>query len=137
VLGGRRFIDVDAKSKKLRPVKLPPEVIASLRDVHAMIVAGDELTAVYTDDGIQEGPLCGSLMDDGSGRFYFSVHLKDNSPYVWDIALTPAEIQAIAVGSLDEIPLWCCTNPNCGFKTYIKDITCHWCDYGGDGTPRR
>jgi hypothetical protein len=127
---------VKAKPKNLRPVKLPAEVIASLRDVLAMIERGDEVTTVPTDDCIQEGPLCGGLMDDGSGRFYFSVHLEQNAPYVWDIALSPAEIEAIAVGNVDQIPLWCCTNPRCGFKTYIEDITCHWCDYGADRTPR-
>ncbi len=128
---------MEPKPRILQPVKLPSEVIASLGEVQRMIVDGDELTTVPLDDGIQVGPLCGGLLDDGSGRFYFSVHLKDNSPYVWDIALTPEEIQAIAVGSLDQIELWCCTNLKCGFKTYIKDITCHWCDYGADRTPQR
>jgi hypothetical protein len=126
---------VEPQPKILRPVKLPSEVITSLRDVHAMVERGDYVTTAPTDDCIQEGPLCGGLLDDGSGRFYFSVHLEGNSPYVWDIALSTAEIRAIATGTLDQIPLWCCTNPKCGFKTYIEDITCHWCDYGGDRTP--
>ncbi|MBM4070528.1 MAG: hypothetical protein FJ271_16465 [Planctomycetes bacterium] len=125
------------KPRILREVALPPEVVASLQEVHQCIERRDEVTTIPTDDCIQIGCLCGGLMDDGSGRFYFSVHLADNSPYVWDIALTEAEIKEIVDGKVTAISLWSCANERCGFKSYIEDITCHWCDYGGDRTPHR
>jgi hypothetical protein len=125
------------KTRILRQVTLPQEVVTSLQEVLECIERGDEVTTIPTDDSIQIGPLCGGLMDDGSGRFFFSVHLADNDPYVWDIALTAAEIQKIVRGKMTAIPLWCCADERCGFKSYIEDITCHWCDYGGDRTPRR
>jgi hypothetical protein len=75
-------------------------------------------------------------MFDESGRFYFSVHLAWQSPYKWDIALTPAEIRSIVAGRLESIPLWCCADQKCGFKTYLENMTCHWCDYGADRNPR-
>jgi hypothetical protein len=123
------------KPKVLRAVKIPAEMIESMQLVQDIIIRGDEVTTAPTDDCIQEGCLCGGLMDDGSGRFYFSVHFSDNSPYVWDIAVSAEEIAGIASGGCDEISLWCCADQKCGFKTYIPDITCHWCDHGGDRTP--
>jgi len=119
----------------LREVPVPPEVVASLREVRELIESGDEATTTPTDDCIQVGCLCGGLMDDESGRFYFSVHLVDNSPYIWDIALSPSEIVDYVEGKKNTMNLWCCQNQACGFKTYIQHITCHWCDYGGDRTP--
>jgi len=108
-----------------------------LQQVHQYIEREEWFTTTPSDDCIQIGGLCGGLMDDDSGRFSFSVHLEDNSPYVWDIALTPAEIKEIVDGKLTAIPLWCCSNESCGYKTYLEDITCHWCDYGRDRTPRK
>jgi hypothetical protein len=118
----------------LRRVKIPGQIINDLKEVYEAIQRKDEVTLEDTDDGIQVGCLCGSFMDDDSGRFYFSVHLKGNSPYVWDIALSPQEIAKIIAGRKRTLALWCCANPDCGFKTYIEEITCHWCDYGGDRT---
>lgn len=103
--------------------------------VQRLIQDRDEATLLPSDDSIQVGCLCGGLMEDGSSRFYFSVHLPDNRPYVWDIALTHDEIARIANGELTRLGLWCCVARECGFKTYIEDMTCHWCDYGGDRTP--
>lgn len=124
------------KPRILRQVALPSEVVTALQEVHQMIECQDEVTTIPTDDCIQIGYLCGGLMDDGSGRFYFLVHLADNYPYVWDIALTVAEIAEIVHGRITSIPLWCCANEECGFKSYIPNITCHWCDYAADRKPR-
>ena len=120
----------------LRQVTIPEEVIADLQAVNEAIQRGEDFTKIPTDDYIQIGCLCGGLMDDDSGRFYFSVHLKDNLPYIWDIALSPTQIEQISERRTGTLDLWCCPNPVCGFKTYIENIACHWCDYGGDRTRR-
>jgi|APIni6443716594_1056825.scaffolds.fasta_scaffold07700_2 hypothetical protein len=114
----------------LRSVPLPQEVIEAIREVSAAIKRGDENTTFPSDDCIQIGCLCGGLMDEHSDRFYFSVHLDDNRPYTWDIALFRSEIDAISEGDQSSLDLWCCSNPDCGFKSYIEHITCSWCDYG-------
>lgn len=123
------------KPKIWRDVEIPEEVVESLKTVQQLIDEGEEVTTEPSDDLLQEGCLCGGLMDDGSGRFYFSVHLRDNVPYVWDIAVTPHEIKAIAEKKLTHIPLWCCTDPQCGFKTYLEHVGCYWCDSGGERHP--
>jgi len=123
---------VTPKPKDYKAVAIPDNVVKDLTRVHEWIEADDETTKIPTDDGIQIGCLCGGLMDDG--RFYFSVHI--DNPYKWDIALTRDDIRRIVNGEHSEISRWCGRNPECGFKTYIEDITCHWCDYGGDRTPR-
>jgi hypothetical protein len=129
-VGGCNMGGIKPKPKDYRPVKLPPEVISAIHTLQQWIDGNHFKTRRPSDDGIQIGCLCGGLMDDGSGRFYFSVHLDDQYPYVWDIALTLDEIKRISSGELDEIWLWCCKNKKCGVKTYIPDIPCSYCDYG-------
>jgi ssDNA-binding Zn-finger/Zn-ribbon topoisomerase 1 len=125
------------KPRVLRVIELPPEVIASIQKVQQLIQERDEATLIPCDDSIQVGCLDGGLMEDGSNRFYFSVHRADNDPYWWEIALTHDEIARISSGEVRGIQLWCCAAPECDFKTYREDETCHWCDYGADRTPRR
>src|SRR5579871_4660684 len=102
------------KPRVLKQVELPQEVVTSLAGVLQCIERGDEDTTTPSDDLIQIGCLCGGPLDDGSGRFYFSVHLHDNAPYVWDIALTRADITEIVRGARKTIPLWCCADEQCG-----------------------
>ena len=121
---------IKAKPKIHKAVKLPTEVIAAVEAVQKLVEQNHYTIRQPSDDLIQIDCLCGGLMDDGSGRFYFSVHLDSQYPYVWDIALTLDEIKRISTGDLDEIWLWCCKNKKCGFKTYLQDIMCRYCDYG-------
>jgi hypothetical protein len=114
----------------LRSVPLPQDVIDAIREVNEAIKRDDENTTFPSDDCIQIGCLCGGLMDEYPERFYFSVHLDDNLPYIWDIALSRSEIEAISQCEQSSLDLWCCSHPECGFKSYIEDITCSWCDYG-------
>lgn len=105
------------KARVLRSVAIPDDVVRDLNEVKRWIEEGGEVVEEPSDDLIQINTLCGGLMDDESGRFYFSVHLPINRPYVWDIALSPAEISAIATGVQDSIMLWCCQDEICGAKT--------------------
>ncbi len=93
----------------------------------------DRHLSLNHDQAIQCSCLVGGLVGNEPRpfcwRYYPAANGSSNSR--WDLATNHLEIQDMADGFVTELSLYCCQEPNCGYKSTTPDGTCD-CDFVDD-----
>ena len=115
--------------KELIETELPNNLIAYFVDVAALINEGAEETTIESDDLIQCEYAYGGLVEEGQDLFSFRYFPGPGIENKWDFDLTKAQIQMIASGQLNSIPLWKCGVANCNTRAMDQSDLCFYHDY--------
>jgi hypothetical protein len=128
------MLRLQPKPKVRHRVKLPSDLIDAMREVQRVIdeARRDPHVCIDYGDAIQVGPLCGGRSQKRRpSRFEFLYRPPGEHDARWHLKFFDFDIEDIAGGHVNEMTLYCCTSPNCGFKANTADDHCG-CDYVRD-----
>jgi hypothetical protein len=116
-------------------VQIPDELRDAMRSAREIIEQAEYDSDVNLDygDAIQVPRVCGGRIGSGKRPFVFTYFpTNDEQRGRWYLKLHPLEIEDIANGRMTEIPMYCCTSPDCRSKFREPNETCIVCDYVED-----
>lgn len=121
------------KPKERRRIPVPLDLRDGLTEAFQLIKESrsDPDVRIDFDDAIQVGRLCGGKVGDKRRPFEFSYYPEGITKARWELAFHPLEIEDIVDGRDTELTLYCCTTPDCEFKSNNANSYCH-CDYVED-----
>jgi hypothetical protein len=122
----------ELKPKQRKAVPIPDDLRASLLEVWQSIEDSerDPDMRVDYDDAIQVGNVSGGRTGESRRPFEFTYYPPDDAERGrWFLALHPTEIEDVADGVLDALPMYCCTSTDCRCKFREADDHCFYCDY--------
>ena len=103
----------ERKRKERRQVRVPHDLQRFLVDVDRLMRAGDESTAVESDDLLQSECAYGGLAEEGSDFFGFTYLPEEGSRVKWELLLSSGEIAALASKETEQLSLWFCASAEC------------------------
>src|SRR5262249_4234041 len=110
--------------------------VEAMRQVAALIEAGDETTTMESDDLLQIGDVLGGLYKPDESGFGFCMCLRQDDGEAardscgtieWCYYLTPDQIEGIAKGEITRLPMWQCSVMDCG-RRWSEPDGCPRCD---------
>lgn len=118
--------------KDFEKVLIPADLLAFLKEMHRMIVAGEEEATIESDDLIQCETAYAGLIEEGRSEFgitYFPNHTSKGIRDKWELVLNKEEIANIADGLSNSLQLWSFRSEECGCRFTVADETCFYCDW--------
>ena len=130
------------KAKVLVRDAVPAEFAQAMKEVAALIAAGDDAVLIESDDLIQIGDVCGGLYSADGRQFGFcccrrlpgddEALVDDGGTIEWYYYLSKDEIAGIAAGTIRELVMWRCI-VDCGRRWSEPDGYCPRCDRSASG----
>lgn len=117
------------QQKLVRTVAIPEQLRSILREVAGRIAARDEEAMVPSDDLMQADAVYGGLLEEGGSEYAFTFFPGPGTSPKWELILTVADMEAIAMGRKNELQLWGCASDGCHSLFADPGTTCSYCDY--------
>lgn len=122
------------KPKVPETVAIPADLTEFLREVHRLIVAGDEATLHESDDLLQAESAYGGLLEEGGTRYGFTYFPGEGIETKWELVLDRDQIAQIAADRTTALPLWACQVAGCGNKSSDPEEPCYEHDLSDEAT---
>ena len=129
-----------ANPKTLVHELIPVEFAQAMKQVAALIAAGDEAVVIESDDLIQIDDVCGGLYSADKQEFGFcwcrrlpgddEALADDWGTIEWYFYLSKDEITDIATRAIQQRRMWRCSAFDCGRRWSEPDAYCPRCDRG-------
>jgi len=114
-----------------RPIEVTPDLRRKMQELFRQVDGWDDMPFEdEQDDSIQVTGLSGNRVRDTRRPIRITyIPPGTDRGTKWKLALHQPEIEDIGYGMITELNLYCCSDPECGFRSTLSDMTCSRCDW--------